>query len=240
MTTAPSIHWLDRVSSTQDAAHQLAGEGAPDGTAVAAREQTHGRGSRGRGWLSPAGGLWLSIVCRPGAASAPYLLTIRVSLAVAAVLSERASMTIDIKWPNDLMVADRKLGGVLAEARWVGDALAWIVVGVGINVTNTVPDELRSAAISLAEVGYAGTPADLAGPIVSAVVRASPRGGPLDTPESADLSLRDWLRGRALSGPVAGVADGIGADGGLRVRAADGVHVVRTGPVVLASSTLHA
>jgi BirA family biotin operon repressor/biotin-[acetyl-CoA-carboxylase] ligase len=238
--TGPPIHWLDRVTSTQDAAHQLAGEGAPDGTAIAAREQTHGRGSRGRGWLSPPGGLWLSVVCRPAAAGAPHLLTIRVSLAVAAVLTERAGTAIGIKWPNDLMIANRKLGGVLAEARWVGDALAWIVVGVGINVTNTVPSELRSAAVSLAEVGRAGTPADLAGPVVASVLRAARRSGPLDAGESADLAVRDWLRGRTLSAPVAGIADGIGSDGGLLVRTAGAVHLVRSGPVVLASSTLHA
>jgi len=240
MTGVPSIHWLERVSSTQDAAHRLAGKGAPDGTAVAAVEQTQGRGSRGREWVSPAGGLWMSVICRPAAVAAPHVLTIRVSLAIAALLSERSGRPIGIKWPNDLIVDDRKVGGVLAEARWVGDSMAWVVIGVGVNVTNPVPSELRSAAVSLQQLGVEESAPELAGPVAAAVLRAARSRGRLDARETASLAARDWLRGRALSAPVPGIAAGIDADGGLRVRATDGTQVVRSGSIVLASSTLHA
>ena len=240
MSAPPAIHWLERVGSTQDAAHQLAGEGAPDGLAVAAVQQTQGRGSRGRGWLSPSGGLWLSVICRPPAAGAPQLLSIRVSLAVAAMLSDGDRLPVGIKWPNDLMLNDRKLGGVLSEARWIGDMLGWIVVGVGLNLQNRVPGELRPLAVSLVELGDPRTPADLAAPVTRAVSDAARRTGPLTPDELDQFAARDWLRGRALSGPVAGHADGIAADGGLVVRAPGGTHVVRSGPVVLALPTLHA
>ena len=240
MTGSAPITWLDRVESTQDAAHELAANGAPHGAAVAAAEQTHGRGSRGRGWLSPRGGLWLSVVCRPVSASAPQVLSIRAALAVATAVSRGGTAPIGIKWPNDLILDNRKVGGVLSEARWVGDSLAWIVVGVGLNVQNPIPAELRSSAVSLAELGDRRSVAELAGPVATAVAGASARIGALEPDEEAAVALRDWLRGQALSAPVAGVAAGIAADGALRVTAAERMQIVRNGPVIIAPSTLHA
>jgi BirA family biotin operon repressor/biotin-[acetyl-CoA-carboxylase] ligase len=150
-------------------------------------------------------------------------------------------MEIAIKWPNDLMADDRKLGGILCEARWSGDALAWVVAGVGLNVRNAIPGELGSLAVSLAELGDSRAPADLAPAVASAVAEAGSRIGPLAKTELADFAARDWLRGRMLIAPAAGRADGVEPDGALRVVSADGAaRLVRTGPVVLAPFTLHA
>ena len=89
---------------------------------------------------------------RPAHPGAAELLPLRVGLAVADVLEGLGGMpAVGLKWPNDLMVADRKLGGILCEARWRGDALAWVAVGVGLNVRNPVPQGVRVPAARLAD-----------------------------------------------------------------------------------------
>jgi BirA family transcriptional regulator, biotin operon repressor / biotin---[acetyl-CoA-carboxylase] ligase len=222
-----------------DLLHGLAAEGADAGTVVVAGEQTGGRGSRGRSWHSPVGGLWLSVLFRPTSAAGVELLGLRTGLAVAeAIESLGPGAPVDIKWPNDLMVGDRKLGGVLCEARWQGEALAWVVAGVGINVANPVPADLASIATTLVERLPGITP-DLLEPVVTARLRGlAPPSERLGTGELAMLRRRDWLCGRALRAPAPGVAAGISEDGALLVRSADGgVTAVRAGTVELAERT---
>lgn len=231
----PLIHRLESTASTMDLLHRLAQEGAEGGTVVVAAEQTAGRGSRGRDWRSPRGGLWMSLLVRPLAAGAD-LLSLRAGLAIADGL-ERAgpAVRIGLKWPNDLMLGDRKLGGVLCEARWIGGEAAWVAIGVGINVRNPVEQGLADTAATLAELVAEATPElvlDLILPGLRRVNAASPR---LHPGELAALARRDWLRGRPLSGPVAGVAEGIAPDGAMRLRRPDGTRVeLRAGTVQLA------
>jgi BirA family biotin operon repressor/biotin-[acetyl-CoA-carboxylase] ligase len=148
------VELRDAVASTNDVARALAREGAPAGTVVLAEEQTHGRGRGGHGWHSPRGvGLWLSVLLRP---TRPLAELARFTLA-GAVAACRACRTttglpVVIKWPNDLLLHGRKLGGVLAELRSAGDRAEELVLGFGINVaqdTVDFPPELRSRAISL-------------------------------------------------------------------------------------------
>ena len=240
MSGAPSIHWLDRVPSTQDVAHQLAADGAEDGTAVVAVEQTAGRGSRGREWASPRGGLWLSVVVRPPAARVAETLSLRAALAAAGALEALGIEGIRVKWPNDLMLDDRKLGGILCEARWSGDVLGWIVIGAGINVANEIPVPLRATATSLSAGGYGHASGDLASPLIAALRAAAGAPGPLAPDEVAAFGRRDWLAGRLIDAPLRGIADGIASDGTLRVRDANGaVSTVRTGPVLVAAGRAH-
>jgi biotin-(acetyl-CoA carboxylase) ligase len=136
------------------------------------------------------------------------------------------------------MLGERKLGGILCEARWQGDALAWVVVGLGLNVTNPVPQALRGVAANLKERLPDISAASLAEPMAAAVRAAAAESARL-TPAELDLFAGlDWLRGRRLKSPAAGVAAGIAADGSLRV-ATDSGHErpVRTGPVELADSS---
>jgi BirA family biotin operon repressor/biotin-[acetyl-CoA-carboxylase] ligase len=234
--TALRIHRFDTVASTQDLAHALAQGGAPAGTAVVAREQTLGRGSRGRSWAAPAGGLWISILCRPRAAPAAEVLSLRAALVVAAAIEAACpGLRLLLKWPNDLLLGGRKLGGILSEARWQGSALGWIVVGVGINVANPIPPELAASAIALASAVPGATPAALEEPVARAVLAAAERAGGLTADELAAYRQRDWLLGRRLAAPVPGIADGIDADGALRVIQGDGtVAPVRSGTVAIA------
>jgi BirA family transcriptional regulator, biotin operon repressor / biotin---[acetyl-CoA-carboxylase] ligase len=230
------LHYFERVSSTMDVIHQLAAEGAPAGTAVVAGEQLQGRGSRGQSWHSPVGGLWLSVLFRPDSAAGLEVTSIRVGLVVAETVEPLAGQPVGLKWPNDLMLAGRKLGGVLCEARWQGDTLGWIAVGLGMNVRNRVPPELSSIAVSLAAACPDVTPEGLAGPVVAALQRLDLNAGRLTRDELARFARRDWLLGRAVREPLAGTVAGIQDDGALLVRPPRGADVpLRSGPVELAA-----
>lgn len=235
MTAAPLL-WHDAVASTQDEAHGLAGAGSPHGTAVAARVQTGGRGTRGQTWVSGTGGLWLSVVCRPGSGAASEVVGLRVGLDLAGLLDRLLSPPdrIALKWPNDLILRDRKLGGILTEARWQGDVLGWMVIGVGINLQNDIPPALAAAATRLADAGVSADAASLAAPVARAVAEAARNAAPLSAAEVAAFESRDWLRGRAVSLPEPGIAEGITARGRLRVRSAAGVVSEIMAPVQLA------
>ncbi|HEV8358492.1 MAG TPA: biotin--[acetyl-CoA-carboxylase] ligase [Gemmatimonadales bacterium] len=235
--TAGGVTWHDALGSTQEEAHRLAAEGAPHGAAVAARVQTGGRGTRGRLWFSPEGGLWLSVVCRPEESDAFEAVGLRVGLVLADLLDRqlRADSRVALKWPNDLLLDDRKLGGILAEARWHGERIAWIVVGVGINVRNELPSAVRHSGARLADAGFTGSPDELAEPVAGAVANAAARAAPLTRDELDQFARRDWLLGRAVAAPEQGVADGITPAGRLRVRLPDGrVAEILTGVVVRA------
>jgi BirA family transcriptional regulator, biotin operon repressor / biotin---[acetyl-CoA-carboxylase] ligase len=236
MRPAARVFRFPAVGSTMDLVHELAAQGAEQGTVVVAGEQTSGRGSRGRVWRSPPGGLWLSILYRPSDPAGVELLGLRVGLAVAEALETVASeIRLALKWPNDLMLNHRKLGGILCEARWQGEALAWIAVGVGLNVTNEVPAELAPGAARLCDHRPEIGPEALERPVTARLRALDPSGDRLRSSELAALRARDWLRGRRLLSPVAGQADGVAEDGALLVREASGVvRAVRAGTVELA------
>jgi BirA family transcriptional regulator, biotin operon repressor / biotin---[acetyl-CoA-carboxylase] ligase len=238
MPASPAIVRLANTPSTMDALHALAEAGADAGTAVVAEVQEAGRGSRGRSWSSPRGGLWLSVLARPRAA-ALEVLSLRAGLAVAELLETLgASGRIALKWPNDIMLDDKKFGGILCEARWQGATPAWVVIGLGLNVTNPVPPALAESATGLSSMLPALTAEALVLPIVGALRRVDAAAGSLGDGERARFARRDWLRGRTLAGPVAGTAEGLAADGALLVRATDGTTTaVRSGTVTLAGTS---
>lgn len=240
MSSGPELLRLVSVGSTMDLLHELAADGAAAGTVVAAGEQTGGRGSRGRPWRSPSGGLWLSVLYRPTAAAGVELFSLRAGLAVAEAIEAVAPrLRVAIKWPNDLMLDDRKLGGILCEARWQGEALAWVVVGVGLNVANTLPVELREVAVRLADLAPGCAPETLEPAVVARLRTLAPSAARLEEAELRALRERDWLLGRRLHAPAAGAAAGLAPDGALLVRDASGVlQEVRAGSVELAQPSL--
>lgn len=146
--------------STNDEAKGLAEDGAPEWTVVAAGHQTAGRGRLGRSWVErPGSSLLFSVILRPGvqAERAPI-----VSLLAAAVMARAAreltGVGVACKWPNDLVSGERKLGGLLAEARLAGGAVEHLVMGMGVNLTagpEDFPQELRATATSLRLEGSA-------------------------------------------------------------------------------------
>lgn len=187
------VVWHERLPSTMDAAHAMAEAGAEHGAAVAAREQGAGRGRRGRAWVSPRGGLWLSVVCRPPGAMGMDHLSLRVGLAVAEALEAMLPELprIEIKRPNDLLVSGRKVAGILCEARWEGPSPSWVVVGLGLNVMNPLTPDLEELATTLTREGLDTTPEALAEPLARAIAKATVAPGPLTPGETARLDARE-------------------------------------------------
>jgi BirA family biotin operon repressor/biotin-[acetyl-CoA-carboxylase] ligase len=149
------------IGSTNDRALEWLWQGASHGSVVTADAQSAGRGRRGRAWFSPPGAsLYASLVLRPGPVRPPERLG-PLGLAVGVGLREGLpplSHPVVLKWPNDLKVDGRKLGGILCESRWVGDAPE-VVVGFGINVhAQAFPGPLADVATSLARHQRGGAP----------------------------------------------------------------------------------
>jgi BirA family transcriptional regulator, biotin operon repressor / biotin---[acetyl-CoA-carboxylase] ligase len=138
------------VDSSNERAKELAMAGAPGGLVVTADEQTAGRGRRGNAWFAPPGSCLLySAIVRPFAADEAPLLPLAVPLAVCEAAEAVAPVRCQVKWPNDVWIDERKVSGVLVEAR---PDEGWAVVGVGLNVAipdQEFPPELRDTAISL-------------------------------------------------------------------------------------------
>lgn len=140
------------LGSTNDRALQWLREGGPDGAVVTADAQTEGRGRRGRRWVSPAGmNLYVSVLLRPAEIRADFSA---IALVVGLGLAEGIGVAdVRLKWPNDLLLHDRKLSGVLCESRFGADGAA-VVIGFGINVhQETFDDTLASGATSLRREG---------------------------------------------------------------------------------------
>lgn len=144
------------VDSTNRVALDLARDGAPEGVVVVARSQAAGRGRRGRRWESaPGASLLVSVLLRPGLAADRLHLAVAVAaLSAADACVSAAGFRPRVKWPNDLVVGDRKLAGVLAEV--LGDA---VVVGVGLNVSAAAP--WPAGAVSAEEVAGHAVPVDV-------------------------------------------------------------------------------
>jgi BirA family biotin operon repressor/biotin-[acetyl-CoA-carboxylase] ligase len=143
------IIYHEELASTMDAAKDLARKGCPDFTTVIAGRQVSGRGRLKREWLSDKGGLYFTMVLRP---DLPPVLSFRVSflasLTLARILNEMFGVDVRVKWPNDLLVDERKISGMLSELEAEADRVAFINVGVGVNVNND-PSAIEPAAISL-------------------------------------------------------------------------------------------
>jgi BirA family biotin operon repressor/biotin-[acetyl-CoA-carboxylase] ligase len=232
------VCWHDQLDSTMAEAHRRSEQGAAHGTAIAAVRQSAGRGRHGRKWHSPTGGLWLSVILRPPTPTALDALPLRVGLAVAELIAASAPSLapLALKWPNDLMLAERKAGGILVEARWNGAVCIGVVVGLGLNLDNPIPGDLAESAVALgalvspAEAGMLA-PRVLADPMARAITGAG-RGGALTPDELRRWAAHDWLAGRTISEPIAGRVEGITADGALRVRDHQGEpRLVRAGVV---------
>lgn len=226
--------------SALDAVHDLGPQGAAGGTVVLVEEQTAGRGRDGRTWRSPAGGVWLGMLLRPPLPAAG-VLSLRIGLVLAdvveAVLGARptslAGPRAGLKWPNDVLVDDRKVAGILCESRWQGDALQWLGVGIGVNVANEIPADLVDRAVSLCELRPAVRRIDVLDQLVPALLRLTTHDARLTEFECAAFARRDWLRGRHLRAPLVGRAAGIRPDGALLVDTGAGTTMVRDGHVEL-------
>jgi BirA family biotin operon repressor/biotin-[acetyl-CoA-carboxylase] ligase len=149
------LRWFATVSSTMDVAEEAAQAGAPEGLVIAAEEQTHGRGRRGRTWSSPAGaGLYLTFLFKPalidGSSSVLALLTLASGVAVREAIANATGFAPELKWPNDVMVGRRKLAGILSEGLAIGTTDQTVLVGIGLNILAAAhPGDIAARATSL-------------------------------------------------------------------------------------------
>ena len=138
---------LEEVGSTNDYAKEIA-DGVPEGTVVVAKRQRSGRGRKGRAWASPEGGLWMTVVLKPKVGPEHYPKLVFVgALAITDVLA-KYGISARIKWPNDVLVAGKKIAGILVE----GKLNSFVLIGIGLNVNNRIPRELEGAAVSMSDL----------------------------------------------------------------------------------------
>ena len=224
MIGTPRVHF--RITdSTNERARELASSGAPHGTLVTADEQSAGRGRQGRTWTAaPRSALLMSVVLRDLRETLP--------LVAAVAICEALPLDCAIKWPNDIWVKERKLAGILVEAR---PQEGWAVLGIGLNVRTTeFPEELRETATSLVLEGVDLTAEAVLERVLAALSDWLPR-------STADV-LEAWRARDALLGrPVrwangSGVGRGVDEAGALLVDTADGRVALQAGEVHLEST----
>lgn len=218
-------------STNATLAHLAQSPALPHGTVLAAGTQTGGRGRRGRSWFSPDTGLWFSVLIRrqiPLSRAAE--ITLLASVAVRRAILRQTDAPVQIKWPNDLLMDERKVCGILAELRADGEEVQHVVLGIGINANvphEAFPDELANIATSiLAASGRPVHRTQLGADVLrelEPMVEALAMGGAgfaavIDEWRSACHTLGRDIRVQTPGGLVEGFAIDISPDGRLLVR----------------------
>jgi BirA family biotin operon repressor/biotin-[acetyl-CoA-carboxylase] ligase len=239
----PKVLRFESLPSTNTELARLASEGAAEGLAILADEQTAGRGRLQRAWSSPKGaGLYFSLLLRPAIPQDQWpLITFVAALAVGDALREAAAVETDIKWPNDLLSGERKICGILAEA--IDTPLGRsVILGIGINLTQRAfPEELVDVATSVAEASGRQPDRET---ILAALLRALSRWySLLHEPAGREKIVAAWTsRSSYAKGRLVQVSNGdevwqgttcgIEDDGALRLDTATGeVKLIRAGDV---------
>jgi len=239
------VIFFERVGSTNDVACQRAAAGEAEGLLVVADEQTAGRGRMSRSWWEPKGaGLLFSLLLRPGIPAARAgQLPMCLGLAAVEGIESVTRLRPALKWPNDLLLDGRKLGGMLADLRTVGDQVQYAVLGLGLNV-NAVPPALVATSISLASVlGRAVDRVDLLADILARyeawyerlLAAEAEAGEPICAAWAARLdTLGRDVTVSTIEGLLHGRAVGVSPEGALLVEGQNGqVRAVWGGDVTL-------
>jgi BirA family biotin operon repressor/biotin-[acetyl-CoA-carboxylase] ligase len=238
-------HFHSSLPSTNTAAVKAAVHGADEGSVILADEQTAGRGRGEHVWHSPAGsGIYLSVVLRPQVAPADVLwLSIIAGLAAHRAIARTTTVATDLRWPNDIMLGEKKLGGILAEVSADTQRIRHAVVGIGINVNQPAfPQELREAATSLAiETGREWPRQEIIGALLESLdeeYRVLERDA--QAPASAIerfAQASTYVRGTRVqvddhgAGTYVGITAGLDERGFLRVQTGEGIRTVISGGV---------
>jgi len=234
------LHHFATIDSTNTYALEQARAGAPHGSFYVADEQTAGRGRSDHQWISKAGeGLYLSVLLRPNLATADLVwLPLLAGLAVHRAIREVTALDVDLRWPNDLLVGDRKAGGILVEAQAEGNVATAAVIGIGINLhQQRFPAGLATEPTSLGlETGRSAGRQELLIAILHALhAEIAQIPGSFAAIPARLAAVSTWVLGRrvAVHGPqpCTGMTEGLDERGFLRVRTADGVVTITTGGI---------
>jgi len=239
------LRWFDSIGSTNDEALAWAAAGADDLSIVMADEQTQGRGRLNRRWFTPKGSaLAVSLILRPSASLRPHLSrTVGLAALSIAESFSQNGLNPQIKWPNDILLNEKKVAGILVESVWSGEDVDSLVIGMGINVfKDSVPpaDMLQFPATSLEEMLGHEPPKreEILRSVLDAFIHWRERLG-------TDELIHAWEERLAFRGkqvevkagsdiPVIGKVDGLESDGSLRLKDShDNSVIVRFGDVSL-------
>ena len=240
-----NIHHYFQVGSTNDAAYQLAQEGAVEGTLVLSEEQTSGRGRLGRSWFSEKNlGIYMSLILRPAVMPrhAP-VFNLAAAVAVSRAIEQTCNLAADIKWPNDILINGKKCCGILTEMSADLDQIKYMVVGIGINVNHALfPKSLQGQASSLfLEGGRRFSRIE----IILALLKNLEDLYLESQKKGRELILEQWMQRSSFSHgkevsvdltdrQVHGTTLGLGKEGTLRVKLANGqIEEIMTGDVVV-------
>lgn len=226
------ILFLQKTKSTNELAMEIASGGAPHGSVVIADSQTGGKGRLGRKWHSPPGvNVYMSVILRPELPPRQAaLLTLLSAVSSANALRKASGLEVAIKWPNDLIVGGRKLGGILLEMRSEPDRIIHAVVGIGINVNESrFPAELAETATSVfKETGSRLRRTDVAAHVVNeldawlSVMKEKGGQAVIDEWKRLDETLGRQVRVVSGGETLAGLAEDIDGEGRLVVRTQEG------------------
>jgi BirA family biotin operon repressor/biotin-[acetyl-CoA-carboxylase] ligase len=243
------LHHFYKIGSTNTMAMAAAAEGAPEGSVFLAEEQTAGRGRGAHSWQSPrSAGIYCSVVLRPALPPSEVLvLALAAGLAVRAAIQQmNASVDLDLKWPNDVLIAGEKVCGILTEMNAEATRVRYVVVGIGINVNHLdFPAELQGEAISLRmATGGEWSRVELTAALLKSLYREYR--ALVEQTDARESILRrfaehsSWVRGkqvRVTEGSaseatiIEGTSEGLDERGFLRVRTAQGLCTVLSGTV---------
>ena len=237
---AVKLHYAPVTNSTNTDALEAARAGAPNWSVYFADEQLAGRGRSDHKWQSPAGeGLYVSILLRPNTpATTLPMLPLIAGLAAASAIKQISGLTVDLRWPNDLLIGPRKTGGILVEARTEADKVAYAVVGIGINVhQREFAAGLDTPATSLdLESKKSISRQDLLVALLKSLeleMRSYYVAHAFEMIPSAVEEASTWIRGKRVHvhGPQActGLTAGLDWYGFLRVQTETGLVTVHTG-----------
>lgn len=243
----PKVLRFESLPSTNTELARRASEGAAEGLAIVADEQTAGRGRLQRAWSSPKGaGLYLSILLRPAIPQNYWpLITLMAAVAVGDALHEVAGVQTDIKWPNDLLSGERKICGILAESIDTPLGRA-VILGIGINLTeNACPPELANVATSVSEAtGCAPDREQILAALLEALsrwyLRLKEPGQIIDAwSNRSSYAIGKLVQVSNGDDIWHGTTCGVEPDGALRLRTASGeIKLVRAGDVYRIRSSL--
>lgn len=240
-----AVRFFPSVGSTNDLLKDEARAGAAEGLVFVTDEQVAGRGRRGRSWTAPAGtSLLVSVLLRPTwlLPQDAFLLTMLAAVAAAEAL-ETTGLRVDLKWPNDLQIEGRKLGGILVETEITTHGLVWAVIGCGININwnPAVVPELADTATSLsAQLGQNIARRPLLHALLTtldahyAQLRRGAKSALVDTWRGRLNTLGQQVRAETPQGVIHGFAQEVTSDGSLVICDSTGrQHIVTAGDVTV-------
>ena len=231
------LYSFSEVNSTNEVAKSMA-SGCPNGTVILAETQTRGRGRLSRPWASPPGGIWMSLILKPEMPLASvYQINMAICVAVSKAIFSLLGLKAGIKWPNDLLIRERKICGILMEISAEVGRLDYAVVGLGVNANvglSDFPEEWRSTSLSH-ELGREVSRIDLIQRILLEIEKAYEKMGSREIYEewrSRSVTIGRYVRIKSNSGDLVGVVEDLAEDGALLLKTENGCQRVLAGDCI--------